>query len=153
MMPAEPRDVMCRAMKNLELVRAGKGYEVTQLISSLLCALALGWEPKRRKGDEFSEKLIKSAEADGWPHIQHDKRSNWEPKTLGDVISEIRNALAHGNVEFMSDGSPNSDIAALRLRTCMPPDYKRPKWGATISIENLDAFLKHFIDLSQPIQK
>src|SRR2546421_556046 len=115
-MPAVPvRDVMRRTIANYEFVKAHAGdpdvFEVTQLVNSFLCALIHPWEHQRRQHYPWSLSLA-AAGAQGWPLLTC---SVGQVSTLGELITVMRNALAHGRVEYLS--SNGSDISGLRLQT------------------------------------
>lgn len=147
-MPYEPvHDIMRRTMHNLEFVEAhasGNGpYEVTQLINSFLGALAHPWETYR---DDLTEMSLATARIAGWPAIAKERPNDREPNSLGDLVRLMRNALAHGNVEFLPGAS--DEIQALRLWNI---DRGRRTWGAVVTVKEMRAFLMRFIALAEEL--
>jgi hypothetical protein len=114
-MPHDPvRDIMRRTMHNLQFVEAQAGadgpYEVTQLVNSFPGALAHPWEAYRH---DLTAASLEAAHSAGWPAVAKERPSDRDPDSLGDLARLMRNALAHGNVEFLPDAS--AEIRALRL--------------------------------------
>lgn len=148
MMPHEPvHDIMRRTMHNLKFVeeRAGTNglYEVTQLINSFLGALAHPWEKYR---DDLITMSLATAHNAGWPAIAKDKPTDRDPESLGCLVRLMRNALAHGNIEFLP--SPSAEIGALRLWNT----YRgRGTWGAIVTVSDMRSFLKSFVALAEEL--
>jgi hypothetical protein len=145
-MPTQPvLDVMRRTMVNLEFVEARSSrngpYEVTQLINSFLGALAHPLE-------EFSEELkslpVSEAVNRGWPAIGKEWPTDREPRSMDELIRLLRNAVAHGNVEFLPDG--RGEINALRLWN-IDSRSKQRTWGAIVTVDNTRKLLTLFVDL------
>jgi hypothetical protein len=149
-MPHDPvRDVMHRTMHNLQFIEAHAGvdgpYEVTQLINSFLGALAHPWEAYRH--DLITVPLAEARVA-GWPAVAKERQSDREPDSLGDLVRLMRNALAHGNVEFLPDSS--AEIRALRLWNT---DRGRRTWGAIVTIADMRFFLTRFVALAEELHE
>jgi HEPN pEK499 p136 len=148
MMPDEPtRDVMRRTMQNLQFVEAHKGpagpHEVTQLLNSFLGALVHPWEAFR---NDLSGKSLAEAVATGWPHIAKERRSDRDPESLSDLVRLMRNAIAHGNLEFLPGST--GDIRALRIWN---NDRGRRTWGALLTVTEMRAFLECFVNLAEEL--
>jgi hypothetical protein len=148
MMPHEPlRDVMHRTMHNLEFIEAQKTphgpYEVTQLLNSFLGALAHSWEIYQ---SELCNRSLPDAAAIGWPNIAKERPRDRDPESMGDLVRLMRNAIAHGNVEFLP--GPAGDIQALRMWN---KDRGRRTWGAVITVANMRAFLASFVNLAEEL--
>jgi hypothetical protein len=79
---------------------------------------------------------------DGWPIIVTEKGHSYTPKSLGDLIRLMRNAMAHGNLEFKSMGGK---IVALRLWNT------GDDWGARVKVEELHSFLTCFVKLAKDL--
>jgi hypothetical protein len=142
-MPADKgRDVIRRTMTNYDFVKAHTTdgvFEVTQLVNSFLCALIQPWAQHNKQTAPWNLSLI-DAEARGWPHVSSTVGNT---ATLGDLIIEMRNALAHGHVEYLA--SPKgADISGLRLTTKQPPLYAGVKWQGELSVSDLEQFLTRF---------
>lgn len=149
-MPHEPvRDIMRRTMQNLEFVEAHAGasgpYEVTQLINSFLGALAHPWERYR---DDLAGISLPAAHVAGWPAIAKERPNDHDPRSLGDLIRLMRNALAHGNVEFLPGIS--TDIHALRLWNT---GHGRRTWGAVLTVADVRSFLERFVALAEELHE
>ena len=148
MMPHEPVcDIMHRTMYNLTFVEdhaAPHGpFEVTQLINSFLGALAHPWEKFQ---DDLRVMPLEDARKRGWPAIDKERATDKAPVSLGDLLRLMRNALAHGNIEFLPGLS--GEIQAMRLWNC---DRRRRTWGAIISTTNMRMFLARFVKLIEEL--
>jgi hypothetical protein len=86
------------------------------------------------------------ARTSGWPAIAKEQISDRDPTSLGDLIRCMRNALAHGNIEFMPNAS--GDIFALRLWNV---DRGRRTWGAIVTIADMRSFLTRFVTLAEKL--
>src|SRR4051812_3071089 len=120
--PTEPvLDIMRRSMANLEIVEAHAGpsgpYEITQLVNTFLGALAHPFEAMR---DDLLNLGVADAVSPGWPSIARERPTDREPSSVSDLIRLMRNGVAHGNIEFLSDGK--GQILAIRLWNTDPPD-------------------------------
>jgi hypothetical protein len=149
MMPHEPvRDVMRRTMQNLYFVEAHKGpdgpFEVTQLVNSFLGALAHPWETYQT---ELSSMPLNQAVALGWPQIAKERLRGRDPKSLGDLVRLMRNAIAHGNIEFLPGTA--GDVRALRIWNI--DSSGRWTWGASVSVGDMRIFLARFVDLAEQL--
>jgi hypothetical protein len=145
-MPTEPLlDVMRRSMANLAFIEAHASpagpYEVTQLVNTFLGALAHPFEAMR---DDLRTLPLAEAATHGWPTIARERPGDTEPSSLGDLIRSLRNALAHGNIEFLSDGK--GEIKAIRLWNTEPRTHRRI-WGAVVTVPHMRRFLLAFVDL------
>jgi hypothetical protein len=147
MMPTEPlRDMMRRTMENLEFIEGKAGpsgpFEVTQLVNSFLGALAHPWERLRA---DLNEMALGSP---GWPAIRKERDSDDDPKSLGDLVRHLRNAVAHGNIEFLP--GPQGDIKALRIW-----NWHRGQrtWGAILTVAEMRDFLVRFVVLAEELHE
>jgi hypothetical protein len=150
MMPHEPvRDIMRRTLHNLKFVETHAGvdgpYEVTQLINSFLGAMAHPWESYR---DDLTAISLPSAENVGWPAIAKERETDREPNSLGELVRLMRNAIAHGNIEFLPAAS--AEIRALRLWNS---DHGRRTWGAVILVTDMRAFLMRFATIAEELHE
>jgi hypothetical protein len=159
-MPTEPLlDLMRGTMANLRFVEEHAGpdgpFEVTQLINSFLAALVHPWEAMR---NDFEDVPMGRASAEGWPAIDIEFWSDGDDKgKLNGLIRVMRNALAHGNLEFLSiDEQRNvaflrpqpAQIGAIRLwNTIGRGSSRRVTWRATIAVADMRRFLERFADL------
>jgi hypothetical protein len=145
-MPTAPLlDIMRRSMANLEFVEAHAGaagpYEVTHLVNTFLGALAHPFEAMRE--DLMALPLAEAVKL-GWPTITRERLRDRDPSSLGDLIRLMRNALAHGNIEFLSDG--RSRIRAIRVWNTEPRSGART-WGAIVPVEDMRRLLVLFVEL------
>ena len=151
MMPHEAiRDLMRRTMVNLRVIevqatREGP-YEVTQLVNSFLAALAHPWEVYGKELDELS---ISDAVAAGWPKLTKERATDDEPKSLGDLLRLVRNAFAHGNLEFLSTGG--NEITHIRFWN----NNRKGKrtWGAIAGVDSMRLFLDKFVELAENLSE
>jgi hypothetical protein len=142
----EVKDLMNRTMFNLEFVQKKKSlsgpYEVTQLVNSFLGAMAYPWEKKK---EQLRQMLLDEAERRGWPVIVTQEGSLDTPKSLGDLIRVMRNAMAHGNLDFESR---NGEIVALRLWN---RGGGEDTWRARVKVNDLRRFLTCFVGLANEL--
>ncbi|WP_292053629.1 HEPN family nuclease [Mesorhizobium sp.] len=132
-------------MANLAFVEAHAGpvgpYEVTQLINTFLGALAHPFEAMR---DDLMGLGLADAAAMGWPTINKERPSDSDPASLGDLIRLMRNGMAHGNIDLLSDG--RGQIHALRVWNTQPRTQART-WGAVVPVAEIRRFLRLFVEL------
>lgn len=151
MIPQEPiRDLMRRTIVNLRLIEAQATkegpYEVTQLINSFLAALAHPWEKYKQSLNSLS---ISDAVTSGWPELSKERLSDNDPKSLGDLLRLVRNAFAHGNLEFLSTGS--NEITHIRFWNNSLKDKRT--WGAIAGVDSMRLFLNKFVELAENLSK
>jgi hypothetical protein len=145
-MPTEPLlDIMRSSMANLSFVESRASptgpYEVTQLINTFLGAFAHPFEAMRT--DLIALPLADAAEQE-WPTIVRERTDDTEPSSLRDLIRFMRNGLAHGNIEFLSDGK--RQIRAIRSLNSQPHSRRRI-WGAVATVADVRWFLGAFVAL------
>ena len=146
-MPIAPDDVMYRTMANLEFIEhhAQKSgpYEVTQLINSFLGALAHPWE---RLSNDLNELSLEMAQRNGWPRIPKERDNDRNPKTIGDLVRFVRNALAHGNIEHLP--GQDGEIRALKIWNL---DRGRRTWGSVVTTDSIRELLVKFVELAEKL--
>jgi hypothetical protein len=154
MMPSDPlRDMMRRTMDNLEFVERRAAFdgpfEVAQLINSFLGAFAHPWE---RLEPDLKHIPLTQAIAQGWPEITSEEAEVRPPKNLDVLIRRMRNAVAHGNLEWLPD--EHNAIAAVRIWNTKKQQDAPPirTWEAVISIIDMRRFLDCFVRLAEEIQ-
>src|SRR4051812_32673232 len=102
-------DFAQRTLDNLDYMQAQadagveRVYPVTQLWNSLLGLLVLPYE---REVDRLPETPTAALLAMGWPQVEHRFA---EPAHLRALIKNLRNAVAHCNVEFFP--GPDGEIS------------------------------------------
>ena len=143
------RDVMRRTMANLKFVEERQTptgpYEVTQLINSFLGALA---HPFEALSEDLNRLELGEAAKYGWPEIKKERATDREPGSIGELIRLLRNAMAHGNIEFLSDR--RGEIVALRLHN---RDRGRRTWGAIVTVPDARRLLDRFVALVEERHK
>lgn len=107
---------------------------VTQIITSSLGLIVFPWERKadQKIGGTPISVLDESPEA-MWTETK-------PSKGLGQLIKNLRNAIAHGNIHFSSDDREASKVV-IRFAS------ENGDWQATISANNLMTFSLRFIEL------
>lgn len=155
------RTIMDRSIQNLEIVnrlrsdRLASGvdveregpHEVTQLINSFLGALIQPWEEIReddRLGEALREPLTRLRQRNlNWPIPETELAEDQEPRTYFRLLSLMRNAFAHGNLDLIGSGT---DIDRVRLwNEC---NCGSRTWGTSLSVRELEDFLYFFQDLA-----
>ncbi len=114
-------------------------HVVTQRVLSLLGVVVFPWADGV---EQHIQKLRLEVLGKGWP--------TWdiflgESKTLGDLLKNLRNAVAHRRLRFSSN-SRNPSIVSIEFK-----DRRKPRdpdhWGARISADDLKLFLEKFMEL------
>jgi hypothetical protein len=132
-------DFARRTLHNLDRIKQAEDegemnvYPVTQLWNSLLGLIVL---PRERDQTRIPETPIVDLWADGWPLITERKGASG---TLRGLVTNMRHAVAHGNVEF--EPNERREIASLTLWNFSggrpgPPESR--KWEGVISVSDLD---------------
>jgi hypothetical protein len=142
-------DFADRTRVNLELIQkahrtGGSGYEVTQLINSLLGLLVLPAERFSIPQTPLGE-LIEN----GWP-IPTVHGEFQEATDLRQLVRCLRNAVAHFNIKFSTDR--NNNISGITVWNCSvttnPTETKRV-WEATFDLIQLEQIVLRFVELVQ----
>ncbi len=112
MMPNEPlRDVMGRTIRNLEFVERNAAptgpFEVTQLINSFIGALAHPWEQLKAELNDMP-----LSDAAGWPIVRKELVNDADPDSVGELVRLLRNAIAHGNIDFLPGSKAGDEFLA-----------------------------------------
>jgi hypothetical protein len=142
------RDFAIRTRKNLDALRAiqqsqsaPEVYEVTQLINSMLGLLVF---PQQRYVDRIPRVPLDELSEQGWPI----------PKVIGDypqvanlhqLVRHLRNAIAHFNLEFMSDGLGKID--GLKVWNTDPRRNNIVTWKAELTIGDIEKITDKFVEL------
>lgn len=143
-----PHGFAARTRKNLEYVEAASGHAdihvVTQSANSLLGLIVFPWEKIMKKDPTgaIPSTALAALVNQGWP--------DWdiclgECNTLGDLVRHLRNAVAHGKMQFSSD-SLDPKLVTITVED-FKPKKKRPYWRAKIGAPKLKDFCLRFIDL------
>lgn len=140
------RDFALRTRKNLDALRAiqqsqSDVYEVTQLINSMLGLLVF---PQQRYVHRIPQVSLDELYKQGWPI----------PKVVGDypqvanlnqLVRYLRNAIAHFNLEFISDGF--GKIQGLKVWNTDPRRGNIITWRAELTIDDIEKITDKFIEL------
>jgi len=141
------KDFAERTKRNLEYIRRAyrdesqaQVYEVTQLINSMLGLLVF---PEQCYFNDIPEIPFCKLEADGWPKI---KVSPGFPqvKTLKCLMKYLRNAVAHFNMEFLTD--LNCQISGVRVWN-KNPKTRKTIWMSELSLDDLEKITERFIEM------
>jgi hypothetical protein len=139
-----------RTRDNLKLIRDArkeepkrKVYEVTQLINSMLGLLIF---PKANDLGQLRDKgkRVRDLRKEGWP-IPEATRPYHQATTLNALITRLRNAVAHCNMDFHPDGK--GDIARMTMWTKSDNGRGPKNWEMEMTIEELDGIATRFIEL------
>jgi hypothetical protein len=169
---AQFRDIMRRTKRNLEIIEQRVAeerlegvaidkfgpYEVTQLVNSLLGAVALPRERELRKAlseismiDAINRYKFPSL-VDEYPDhpprvpVRRDEEVNVKPENLDDFVRLLRNAFLHGNIELLGD--VGEEIRSIRFEN----RYRgKPTWGSTIAVAELRNLVTSFCTLAESL--
>jgi hypothetical protein len=95
-------------------------------------------------GEELKSLPVSEAVNRGWPAIGKEQPTDREPSSVDELIRLLRNAVAHGNVEFLPDG--RGEIHALHPWN-IDTRSKRRTWSAIVTVGNARQLLTLFVDL------
>jgi hypothetical protein len=136
-----------RSMKNLDFIldaarNSADVHPVTQTVNALLAILVFPWE--RGALNAVKKKRLPIAAREGWPTFRMSgplAKTN-DIKTIGDLIEQLRHAVAHGHVRFDSDSRVPSDVKITfeNRRSKNQP----PEWQGEIRADHLSAFCRTF---------
>lgn len=143
-------DFAQRTLRNLDHVQAQANtgvdgvYPVTQLWNSLLGLVVL---PRELDVRRIPETPMVQLWAEGWPRFP--TTAGDEPLTLRELVSHLRHAVAHFNVEFVS-GSER-EITSVTIWS-QATDKGRPVkgsrgWEGRITVEELNRLARYIADL------
>ena len=113
-------------------------HPVTQAVLSLLGIVVFPWETSAF--DIVKTRKLPVLTANGWPH--------WEmygPKRvidLRDLVHVLRNAIAHGKIEFDSDSRDPSAVTITFSN--LPEGTSEPNWIGRITGNQLIEFCRCF---------
>jgi len=85
------------------------------------------------------------ATATGWPEVRATIGSH---STVGDLVRKMRNAFAHGNIDFLA--GPRGEISALRIWNS-PPHNSGKTWEALLTVFEMRSFLMCFVQLAKSL--
>ncbi|MCY4365180.1 MAG: HEPN family nuclease [Chloroflexi bacterium] len=148
-----------RTRKNLEFLRKARTMDedvhlVAHLINSLLGLVVLPME--RHPKDPMWTVSLEELQEWNWPNwiiIQDEKgeasNTTWTPtKSLGRLITHLRNAAAHGKFVF-ADNPESRNLSDIRVIVEDAPFNKPTNWRAEIGGEELYQFCLLLTDYIQ----
>jgi len=166
-MPGQQQlDLIDRTLDNLRFIDRYKGepdvWEVTQIINSFLSVIA------HPKDQLFSLSQIRYVlltdpvvRESGLPTIEISSGyDSEEPRTLGRLLTLLRNGIAHGNIDLLNEaellarrpdkprcpGLPRDDIAGIEIWN---QDRDRRTWGTVLTILEMRQCLEAIAVLAQ----
>jgi hypothetical protein len=128
-----------RSHKTLDFIakRAAESHDVhpvTQAVLSLLGVIVFPWETSAF--DVVTRRKLPVLSASGWPKWEMD--GSRRVIELGELIHVLRNAIAHGRIEFDSD---SRDPSAVTITFSNVPEGKKaPDWVGKIAGNHLIEF-------------
>ena len=132
-------EFIARTQKNLRAIeclkeKGGEVYEVTQLLYSMLGLLIF---PKEKLHKKIQPKNWDIMVKEGWPLPSGD---NAHVSDLKQLIKNMRNAVAHFNIELVNDGN---EIIGIRFRSFSQPDSHREGqyWTGMYDVASLREFV------------
>ena len=143
-------DFARRSVKNLSfiLTAAKRGedvHPVTQTVGMLLGVIVFPWE--RNAFNEVKKKRLASAQHEGWPSWQMSGplQDQNKIKTVGDLIEQVRHAVAHSHVSFDSDSRQTNEVFVTFEN--QGESGKQLRWSGRIRADNLASFCRRFSEL------
>ena len=135
-------DFSRRTLQNLDHIQAQAWggdedvYPVTQLWNSLLGLVVL---PRERDLTRIPRIPMTDLWSQGWPRLRTTTGS--EHRTLLDLVSDLRRAVAHFNVDFRAD--PKGEINTVIVWTQGSDQQGRPvpgsrRWEGHVGVEDLN---------------
>ena len=145
------KEIMRRSLANYEFIRPDDAkdgpYAVTQLVNSFSGAFAHAYDKTLDKEFLDKSKTAKSpafrAIPTGWPSFDLDSDTDacfTQLTDIRDLCRHVRNAMAHGNIEFEED--PNTR-EITRVHVWSLTDSGK-KWGGSLSVTDLKTLLNVF---------
>ena len=129
-------------LRAIECLKVGgfEVYETTQLVNSMLGLLVF---PREEFVDQVPDTPLAHLVAAGWPRPKTSPNFP-EVTDLRQLIRYLRNAIAHFNVEFLSD--VQQQVVGLRVWNT-PPNRDVKNWEAELRVTELRQIAENFTDL------
>jgi len=164
-------EMMDRTLKNLEFIRDERQrrisdgvdvdfegpFEITQLVNSVLCALAHPWEallkPERELRKAQRDPRLRPAVTRLAQHLSDDQSISRNDTYLITLLGYVRNAFAHGNIEFLSRESAipgRRDIYGIRIWNCRFEEQTK-NWERTYTEKSLLQLLSDFREVANEL--
>ena len=133
-------EFIARTQKNLIAIeclkdKGGEVYEVTQLLNSMLGLLIFPKE--RRLYEKIQPKSWDTMVEEGWPLPSEDYS---HVSDLEQLITNMRNAVAHCNIELIPEHGEISSIEFKNFRQG-DNDRKHPLWKGVYDVASLRTFI------------
>ncbi len=143
-------DFAWRTLQNLDHVQEQERlgdegvYPVTQLWNSLLGLIVL---PRERDMRRIPRTPMTELWSQGWPRLT---AAGPEHRSLRDLVSDLRRAVAHFNVEFIAGSG--REITSVTMWTQNSDSDGRPiqgsrRWEGRITVEELDRLARLIANL------
>jgi len=143
----QPLVFAARTRKNLDFIEAAalRGEDVHRVIQITVSLLGLVVIPREKLLlPHLKDMTMASMAAEGWPTWQI-CLGEAETKTLHDLVRHLRNAAAHGRLDFTSDCRDPAEVDIIAED--MPYGSSEPNWRAHIRADQLRDFCYKFLDL------
>jgi hypothetical protein len=141
------KDFALRTLKNLNALRdiqrnqpSVEVYEITQLINSMLGLLVF---PQQRYVNNIPKVPLAELANRDWP-IPEVVGNYPQVKNLNQLLRYLRNAIAHFNLEFISD--ENKNIEGLRVWN-VDPRTGEITWKARLTKDDIEKISRKFVEL------
>ena len=141
------KDFAQRTRQNLELLKTLQRqhpdleiYEVTQLINSMLGLLVF---PQQRYVRNIPRVPLDELARQGWP-IPRVKGDYPQVSDLNQLVRYLRNAVAHFNIEFISDNGRQIQGIVVWNKN---PREGGIDWKAELTLSEIETITDKFIDL------
>ena len=136
-----------RSIKNLDFILAAAKHShdvhpVTQTVSAMLAIIVFPWQ--RGALVAVKNKRLPIAVMEGWPpfRMSGPRIDANDVKSIGDLITQLRHAVAHGHVYFDSDSRVPSDVTITFENR--PSQHEPPEWTGEIRADHLAEFCRTF---------
>ena len=140
------REYIDRTKWNYNFIkRVSDSFEVTQLINSMVGLLII---PKERYLDQITDNLIDQGLLDKM--IRCIRKDDYSDTTLRGIVKHMRNAVAHGRIEFRAEKPPLNGLPII-IHSVVFKDQTNPKqpskyFEIDIKADLLEKFLLAFAD-------
>lgn len=142
------KDFALRTRKNLSALRTlqqsqpdSEVYEITQLINSMLGLLVF---PQQRYMNRIPKMPLNELSEQGWS-IPKVVGNYPQVENLNQLVRYLRNAIAHFNLEFVSDGY--GKIQGLIVWNTDPRRNGEITWKAELTIQDIENITDKFTNL------
>jgi Phenylalanyl-tRNA synthetase beta subunit len=122
----------------------GSGFEVTQLINSLLGLIVLPKEFNLFKETDMLNELKR----EGWV-LPRKLRGRNNPDNLQVLIRHLRNAIAHWGLTFISDGSRQISMITFCNMSTFGKNKGAIMWEGYFSVDDLRSFVSNLVILGK----